>query len=84
MYEAFYGVLYRSCWSGHKNLVTGFFFRTDLGNLFFSTVDNRLVLDWNMCGGLAKSVVIGEKLPVFQPGYSIAEGRLASFPWGMR
>lgn len=30
-----------------------------------------------MCGGLAKSVVIGENFPVLLPGCSIPEGRLA-------
>ena len=30
-----------------------------------------------MCGELSKSDVIGEKLPVLPPGYSISEGRLA-------
>ena len=30
-----------------------------------------------MCGGLAKCVVIGEKLPVLPPGYSVCEGRFA-------
>ena len=30
-----------------------------------------------MSGELSKSDVIGEKLPVLPPGYSISEGRLA-------
>ena len=30
-----------------------------------------------MCGETAKIVVIGEKLPVLPPGYSLCEGRLA-------
>ena len=30
-----------------------------------------------MYGELAKSVVIGEKLPALPPGYSVCEGRLA-------
>ena len=30
-----------------------------------------------MHGGLANSIVIGEKFPVLTPAYSISEGRLA-------
>ena len=46
-------------------MATDFFFRTALGNLFLCTgqsrvTGNELVSD---CGGLAKSVVIGEKPP---------------------
>ena len=29
-----------------------------------------------MCGELSKSDVIGEKLPVLPPGYSVCEGQL--------
>ncbi len=34
--------VYRSCWSGHKILVTGFFFRTALGKLFLCTGQSRV------------------------------------------
>ena len=35
-------ILYRSCWFGHKFLVTGFFFGTALGNQFLCTGQSRV------------------------------------------
>lgn len=72
-------ILYCSCRSGHKILVTSFLFRTAVGNLFLCTVQSRvagngLVFRPDICvEDKQKLFVIGEKFR----GYSISEGRLA-------
>ena len=55
-------------------LVTGFFFRTSLGNPILCTGQSRVTGNWvsfgliRVCGELSKSDVTGEKLPVLPPG----------------